>query len=120
MVCSNFHSTRVCKLCLFLFAQFIVPYPALFFDGKNEAETDGFGRENGLTKRGVSRKMGTYVRITAPECERNEDGEKRRRGFEEEKMAFSCVLHLKEECDGCGMCEEPLGRAEAWSAETER
>ena len=26
MVCSNFHSTRVCKLCLFLFAQFIVPY----------------------------------------------------------------------------------------------
>lgn len=27
MVCSNFHSTRVCKLCLFLFAQFIVPYP---------------------------------------------------------------------------------------------
>ena len=59
-----------------------------------------------MTKRGVSRKMGTYVRITAPECERNEDGEKRRRGFEEEKMAFSCVLHLKEECDGCGICEE--------------
>ena len=29
MVCSNFHSTRVCKLCLFLFAQFIVPYLAL-------------------------------------------------------------------------------------------
>ena len=28
MVCSNFHSTRVCKLCLFLFAQFIVPYQA--------------------------------------------------------------------------------------------
>ena len=26
MVCSNFHSTRVCKLRLFLFAQFIVPY----------------------------------------------------------------------------------------------
>ena len=26
MACSNFHSTRVCKLCLFLFAQFIVPY----------------------------------------------------------------------------------------------
>ena len=21
-------------------------------------------------------------------------------------MAFSCVLHLKEECDGCGICEE--------------
>ncbi len=21
-------------------------------------------------------------------------------------MAFSCVLHLKEECDGCGLCEE--------------
>ena len=20
-------------------------------------------------------------------------------------MAFSCVLHLKEECDGCGACE---------------
>lgn len=73
-----------------------------------------------MTKRCVSRKMGTYVRITAPKCERNEDGEKRRRGFEEEKMAFSCVLHLKEECDGCGMCEEPLRQAEAWSAETER
>ena len=35
-------------------------------------------------------------------------------------MAFSCVLHLKEECDDCGMCEEPLRQAEAWSAETER
>ena len=22
-------------------------------------------------------------------------------------MAFSCVLYLKEECDGCGICEEP-------------
>ena len=21
-------------------------------------------------------------------------------------MAFSCVLHEKEECDGCGICEE--------------
>ena len=21
-------------------------------------------------------------------------------------MAFSCVLYLKEECDGCGLCEE--------------
>lgn len=21
-------------------------------------------------------------------------------------MAFSCVMHLKEECDGCGVCEE--------------
>ena len=21
-------------------------------------------------------------------------------------MAFSCILHLKEECDGCGVCEE--------------
>lgn len=21
-------------------------------------------------------------------------------------MAFSCVLNLKEECDGCGLCEE--------------
>ena len=27
MVCRNFHSTRVCKLCLFQFAQFIVLYP---------------------------------------------------------------------------------------------
>ena len=26
MVCCSFHSTRVCKLCLFQFAQFIVPY----------------------------------------------------------------------------------------------
>ena len=24
----------------------------------------------------------------------------------EEKMAFSCVLYLKEESDGCGFCEE--------------
>ena len=23
-------------------------------------------------------------------------------------MAFSCVLNLKEECDGCGLCEEAL------------
>lgn len=22
-------------------------------------------------------------------------------------MAFGCVIHLKSECDGCGMCEEP-------------
>ena len=21
-------------------------------------------------------------------------------------MAFSCVLYLKDECDGCGVCEE--------------
>ena len=21
-------------------------------------------------------------------------------------MAFSCVLYLKEECDGCGVCDE--------------
>ena len=72
-----------------------------------------------MTKRGVSRKMGTYVRILP----RNADGMKTvRRDDErkEEKMAFSCVLHLKEECDGCGMCEEPLRQAEAWSAETER
>ena len=70
-----------------------------------------------MTKRGVSRKMGTYVRITAPECERNEDGEKRRRGFEEEKMAFSCVLYLKEECDGCGICEEARRLRLLWDEE---
>ncbi|MFR8438304.1 MAG: hypothetical protein ACLVCR_03535 [Lachnospiraceae bacterium] len=23
----------------------------------------------------------------------------------EEEMAFSCVLYLKEECDGCGICQ---------------
>ena len=39
MVCSNFHSTRVCKLCLFLFAQFIVPYHTACVDVKYE---DGF------------------------------------------------------------------------------
>ena len=40
---------------------------------------------------------------------------------EEDKMAFSCVMHLKEECDGCGACEERLKRTdeEAWIAETE-
>ena len=76
-------------------------------------------RADGLTKRGISRKMGTYVRILP----RNADGMKTVKSNDErkeEEMAFSCVLHLKEECDGCGMCEEPLGRAEAWSAETER
>ena len=25
-------------------------------------------------------------------------------------MAFSCVLYLKEECDGCGLCEEQRRR----------
>ncbi len=25
-------------------------------------------------------------------------------------MAFECVLYLKEECDGCGMCEEERRR----------
>ena len=40
---------------------------------------------------------------------------------EEDKMAFSCVMHLKEECDGCGACEERLKQTdeEAWIAETE-
>ena len=23
-------------------------------------------------------------------------------------MAFSCKIHLKSECDGCGLCEEPM------------
>lgn len=23
-------------------------------------------------------------------------------------MAYSCALHLKEECDGCGACEEEI------------
>lgn len=57
-----------------------------------------------MTKRGISRKMGTYVRILP----RNADGMKTvRRDDErkEEEMAFSCVLYLKEECDGCGICE---------------
>ena len=34
----------------------------------------------------------------------------RRDDFEDRKerieMAFGCVLYLKEECDGCGLCEE--------------
>lgn len=25
-------------------------------------------------------------------------------------MAFSCLLHLKNECDGCGLCEDPDAR----------
>ena len=80
------------------------------------AKTDGFGQAFGLTKRVESRKMGTDVRISAPGCERHADGEN-----EEDKMAFSCVMHLKEECDGCGACEERLKRTdeEAWIAETE-
>lgn len=39
---------------------------------------------------------------------------------EEEKMAFSCVLHLKEECDGCGSCEarpEQTDEEETWMTE---
>lgn len=42
MVCSNFHSTRVCKLCLFLFAQFIVPYLEEYFriDGTSQEEIE--------------------------------------------------------------------------------
>lgn len=28
----------------------------------------------------------------------------------ERAMAFSCVLHLKEECDSCGLCEEQRRR----------
>ena len=61
-------------------------------------------RADGLTKRGISRKMGTYVRILP----RNADGMKTVRSNDEckeEEMAFSCVLYLKEECDGCGICE---------------
>ena len=23
-------------------------------------------------------------------------------------MAFSCKIYLKSECDGCGLCEEPM------------
>ena len=23
-------------------------------------------------------------------------------------MAFSCKIHLKSECDGCGLCDEPM------------
>ena len=23
-------------------------------------------------------------------------------------MAYSCKIYLKEECDGCGLCEEPM------------
>ena len=60
-------------------------------------------REDGLTKRGISRKMGTYVRILP----RNADGMKTVKSNDErkeEEMAFSCVLYLKEECDGCGIC----------------
>ena len=32
-------------------------------------------------------------------------------------MAFSCVLHLKEECDGCGICEEARRRRLLWDEE---
>jgi len=32
-------------------------------------------------------------------------------------MAFTCVLYLKEECDGCGMCEEGRTKSDrAWEA----
>ncbi len=34
-------------------------------------------------------------------------------------MAFGCVLNLKEECDGCGLCEE-VRRLELLSDEEKR
>ena len=32
-------------------------------------------------------------------------------------MAFSCVLHEKEECDGCGICEEARRLRLVWDEE---
>lgn len=32
-------------------------------------------------------------------------------------MAFSCVLHEKEECDGCGICEEERRLRLLWNEE---
>lgn len=29
-------------------------------------------------------------------------------------MAFSCVMYLKEECDGCGMCERERKKDDMW------
>ena len=69
-----------------------------------------------MTKRGISRKMGTYVRILP----RNADGMKTVRSNDErkeEEMAFSCVLYLKEECDGCGICEEERRLRLLWDEE---
>ena len=48
MVCSNFHSTRVCKLCLFLFAQFIVPYLENCLDSDLRVAADFTGPVNEL------------------------------------------------------------------------
>ena len=32
-------------------------------------------------------------------------------------MAFTCVLYLKEECDGCGMCEGWMTKSDrTWEA----
>lgn len=35
-------------------------------------------------------------------------------------MAFSCVLYLKEECDGCAECEAKAEREDGWTEEENR
>ena len=34
-------------------------------------------------------------------------------------MAFSCVLFLKEECDGCARCEKETREEERWTREAQ-
>ena len=57
-----------------------------------EGKTDGIGQGDGLTKRVKLRKMGTYVRITAPGCERDEDGETKRRTQGGKNGVFLCAI----------------------------
>lgn len=56
-------------------------------------------RKMGLTERMFVIIMGTYVRVMG-----KKEQEMR------STMAFGCVLYLKDECDGCGMCEEERRR----------
>ena len=35
-------------------------------------------------------------------------------------MAYTCILHLKAECDGCGLCEAPDARRIGMIGKTRR
>ena len=48
-------------------------------------------------------------RETINETAKQRNSEKAKEG-KERAMAFSCVLYLKEECDGCGLCEDQRRR----------
>ena len=74
MVCSNFHSTRVCKLCLFQFAQFIVPYLKGGSITKARLSNTLLGKElyrAGLTQEAFAEKVGISARYVRVLCTRD-------------------------------------------------